>query len=81
MANMVGTPVIGLYAATNPERTGPYLARQWCVNAYPLAAERFRGRPAAQLPWTTKIEVPGVMDLIEVAQVTAKLDALVGSRP
>ena len=81
MANMVGTPVIGLYAATNPERTGPYLARQWCVNAYPLAAERFRGRPAAQLPWTTKIEVPGVMDLIEVAQVTEKLDALVGSRP
>jgi hypothetical protein len=32
------------------------------------------------LPWTTKIEVPGVMDLIEVPQVTAKLDALVASR-
>jgi heptosyltransferase I len=80
MANMVGTPVIGLYAATNPDRTGPYLARNWCVNAYPLAAERFRSRPAAELPWTTKIEVPGVMDLIEVPQVTAKLDTLIGSR-
>ena len=81
MATMVGTPVIGLYAATNPARSGPYLSRDWCVNAYPQAAERFRGRPAQQLPWTTKIEVPGVMDLIEVPQVTAKLDALLGSLP
>ncbi len=79
MATMVGTPVIGLYAATNPARTGPYLSRNWCVNAYPLAAERFSGRPAQELPWTTKIELPGVMDLIKVAQVTAKLDALLGS--
>jgi heptosyltransferase I len=81
MATMVGTAVIGLYAATNPARTGPYLSGNWCVNAYPLAAERFRGRPADQLPWTTKIEVAGVMDLIEVAHVTAKLDALLGSLP
>ncbi len=79
MATMVGTPVIGLYAATNPARSGPYLSRQWCVDAFPLAAERFRGRSVEQLPWATKIEVPGVMDLIEVPQVTAKLDALIGS--
>ena len=76
MATMVGTPVIGLYAATNPERSGPYLSRRWCVDAYGEAARRFRGREAQQLPWTTKIEVPGVMDLIEVRQVTAKLDEL-----
>ena len=81
MATMVGTPVIGLYAATNPERTGPYCSRTWCVDAYGQAAQRFRGRPAAQLPWTTKIEVPGVMDLIEVPQVTLKLDALLRSLP
>jgi heptosyltransferase I len=81
MATMVGTPVIGLYAATNPARTGPYLSRNWCVDAYPQAAQRFRGRSADELPWTTKIEVPGVMDLIEVPQVTAKLDALVRSLP
>lgn len=81
MATMVGTPVIGLYAATNPARTGPYLSRAWCVDAYAQAAMRFRGRPAERLAWTTKIEVPGVMDLIEVPQVTARLDALVGSPP
>jgi heptosyltransferase I len=81
MATMVGTPVIGLYAATNPARSGPYLSRKWCVNAYPQAALRFRGRPPEQLPWTEKIEEPGVMDLIPVAQVTAKLDELLACRP
>jgi len=79
MATMVGTPVIGLYAATNPERSGPYLSRRWCVNAYPQAALRFRGRPPEELPWWEKIEEPGVMDLIGTAQVTAKLDELLGT--
>jgi heptosyltransferase I len=74
MATMVCTPVIGLYAATNPERSGPYLSRELCVNAYAEAARKFRGRPPERLPWTEKIEEPGVMDLITVADVTAKLD-------
>lgn len=76
MATMVGTPVIGLYAATNPDRSGPYLSRHWCVNAYGRAAARFCGRPAEELRWTRKIELPGVMDLIEVDEATAKLDEL-----
>jgi len=81
MATMVGTPVIGLYAATNPARSGPYLSGHWCVNAYPRAARTFRGCEPEQLPWTHKIEEAGVMDLISVAEVTAKLDELLGSRP
>ena len=32
-----------------------------------------------QLPWTHKIEEPGVMELITVEQVTAKIDALVAT--
>lgn len=76
MATMVGTPVIGLYAATRLARSGPYLSRQWCVDRYQLAAQRFLGRDAAELPWHQKIERPGVMDLIEVADVRERLDAL-----
>ena len=76
MATMVGTPVVGLYAATNPARSGPYLSRLWCVDAYAQAARRFRGRAPEKLPWTEKIEQRGVMDLISVDQVTAKLDEL-----
>jgi heptosyltransferase I len=70
-----------LYAATNPERSGPYLSRQWCVNRYAEAARQFRNREPAQLPWTEKIEEPGVMDLIEVDAVAAKLDELLGCPP
>ncbi|MEA3137858.1 MAG: heptosyltransferase [Gammaproteobacteria bacterium] len=76
MAGMVGLPVIGLYAATNPQRAGPYYSRQWCVDKYDEAARKFLNKPAAQIPWTAKIERPGVMDLIAVSEVTAKLDAL-----
>jgi heptosyltransferase I len=73
MATAVGTPVVGLYAATNPQRSGPYLSRQWCVDKYDAAAQRLLGKPAAELPWTTKIERPGVMDLITPDEVTKKL--------
>jgi len=76
MATTVGTPVIGLYAATNPARSGPYLSRQWCVDKYDVAAQRLLGKPASQLPWTTKIERPGVMDLITPDEVIRKLHSV-----
>lgn len=79
MATAVGTPVIGLYAATNPARSGPYYSREWCVDRYEAAARRFRGKAAADLPWTEKIEAPGVMDLIEPAHVIERLDALLAA--
>jgi heptosyltransferase I len=80
IATMVDLPVIGLYAATNPARAGPYYSRQWCIDKYDEAAQRYLGKPAAQIPWTTKIERSGVMDLIGVSEVTAKLDALMAAR-
>jgi heptosyltransferase I len=80
MATMVALPVIGLYAATNPARAGPYYSREWCIDKYDAAAQKYLGRPAVQIPWTTKIERPGVMDLISVSDVTAKLDALMADR-
>jgi heptosyltransferase I len=79
MATTVGTPVVGLYAATNPQRSGPYYSRQWCVDRYAKAASRLRNRPAARLPWTEKIEQPGVMDLIEIDDAVEKLDELMAA--
>jgi heptosyltransferase I len=74
MAAVVATPVIGLYAPTNPARSGPYLSQQWCVNRFPDAARRFMGREPEELPWWVKIERPGVMDLIRPEDVTQRLD-------
>jgi heptosyltransferase I len=76
MATTVGTPVIGLYAATNPARSGPYLSRQWCVDKYDAAARRLLGKPASDIAWTTKIEQPGVMDLITPDEVIKKMHAV-----
>ena len=69
MANAVGTKVLGLHAASNPQRSGPYSDRRWCVDRYDAAARKFRGKPATELAWGTKLEYPGVMDLIEVDAV------------
>ncbi len=74
MANAVGTPVLGLHAASNPARSGPYSDRRWCVDRYDAAARKFRGKPAAELPWGTKLEYSSVMDLIEVADVIEALE-------
>ncbi len=75
MANAVGTSVLGLHAASNPQRSGPYSDRRWCVDRYDAAALKFRGKPATRLPWGTKIEHAGVMDLIEIADVIERFDA------
>lgn len=75
MANAVGTKVIGLHAASNPERSGPYSDRRWCVDRYDAAARRFRGKPASELPWGTKLEFPGVMELIGVDDVIERFEA------
>jgi heptosyltransferase I len=79
MATTVGTPVVGLYAATNLRRSGPYYSRQWCVDRYDMAASRFMNRPSSKLPWTEKVEQPGVMDLIEVDDAVEKLDELMAA--
>ncbi|MDP9015113.1 MAG: glycosyltransferase family 9 protein [Pseudomonadota bacterium] len=76
MATMVGTPVIGLYAATRTARAGPYYSRQWCVDKYEEASRMVFGKSAGDIPWTEKIERPGVMDLIGVNEVAERLDAL-----
>lgn len=74
IANAMGTRVLGLHAATNPHRSGPYSERRFCVDRYDDAARRFRGRPAAELKWGTKIEAEGVMDLIAVEDAVAAFE-------
>ncbi len=75
MANSVGTRVLGLHAASNPDRSGPYSDRRWCVDKYDDAARKYLGKPASEIPWGSKIERPGVMDLIEVEDVIERYGA------
>lgn len=69
IANAVGTRVIGLYACTDPRRSGPYSDLRWTVDRYAEASEQLLGKPASELRWGTKIERAGAMELIDVASV------------
>ncbi len=75
LANAVGTPVLGLHAASNPARSGPYSNRRWCVDKYDAAARKFIGKPAHTLAWGRKLEFPEVMDLIGIDDVLERLHA------
>lgn len=77
IANAVGTKVLGLHAASNPERSGPYSDRRYCVNRYDDAAHRFLHKPASALKWGAKIEFEGVMDLVTVEDAVAAFERYV----
>ncbi len=77
IANAVGTKVLGLHAASNPERSGPYSDRRYCVDRYDDAARRFLHKPAADLKWGTKIEFDGVMELVSVDDAVAAFERYV----
>ena len=80
IANAMGTKVLGLHAASNPKRSGPYSDQRYCVDRYDDAARRYLGKPASALKWGTKIEREGVMDLISVEDGIAAFERYVADR-
>jgi len=74
IANAMGTDVLGLYAASNPERSGPYNSLAWCVDRYPDALQTFTGKTVSQARWGAKAEFEGAMDMISVDDATDMLD-------
>ncbi len=74
LATAVATPVIGLYACTNPERAGPYLSKEFIVNRYPEAVQAAYGKLPGQLPWGIRVKDQGAMERIRVDDVTRMLD-------
>ncbi len=75
MATAVSTPVIGLYATSNPRRTGPYLSRELTVNRYPDALERFLGKTEEAVRWGARVRHPDAMSLITLDDVKSKIDS------
>lgn len=80
MATTVATPVIGLFASSNPLRTGP-LDLRWSVNVYSEAVRAEFGKAVEEVRWGRRVRDPRVMDRIPVGAVVEKLDALMAARP
>jgi heptosyltransferase I len=74
IANAMDTKVLGLHAASNPKRSGPYSDRRYCVDRYDDAARKYCGKPASELKWGTKIEADGVMDLVSIDDAIAAFE-------
>jgi heptosyltransferase I len=77
IANAMGAKVLGLHAASNPHRSGPYSDRRYCVDRYDDAARKYLGKTAADLKWGTKIEFDDVMELITVEDGIAAFERYV----
>jgi len=78
MATAAGTAVLGLYATSNPDRTGPYLSRQLCVNRYPDAVRQYLGKEVDDIRWGGRVRHPDAMSLITVDDVIGKIDEFFG---
>ena len=77
MAVTVATPVIGLYAHSNPKRTGPYGNLDYIVEVYNNNIRDQKGKPAEQLAWGTRVKGDDLMSQISVEQVKEKFDYLI----
>ena len=78
-ADAMGTPVVGLYAATWARRSGPVNNLEHSVDRFPDAARRFAGREPEKLRWGKRLERPGVMALITPEMVIERLRPLLGA--
>lgn len=79
MATTQGTPVIGLYAHSNPARTGPYLSLSWVASVYPQQLLLQTGKACEQVAWGKRIKGAHLMAEISVEQVVQLFDALVAN--
>lgn len=79
LGTAVGTPVIGLYACTNPDRARPYLSSDLVVNKYPDALADKYGETPGKVEWGTRVRDRGTMERISTDDVIAKLDLWLNS--
>ena len=77
MAVTVGTPVVGLYAHSNPARTGPYLYQDYVVEVYHQNLLEQTGKTAQQVPWGTRVKGDDLMSQITIDSVKTMFDHVV----
>lgn len=76
MAVTQGTPVVGLYAHSNPKRTGPYLYQNYVADAYSPKAEEVFQTSVDQLDWGLRLKGDDLMAAISTEAVKSLVDQL-----
>jgi len=81
MAVTQGTPVIGLYAHSNPDRTGPYGFRSLTVDAYANHLKAQHSARPEEIRWGTRLKGPELMADIKVEDVIPRLEKALSMAP
>lgn len=76
MATLTGTPVIGLYAAQTPLRTGPYNDLDKVISVYDEALLAETGKTVNQVNWRTRVKDKKVMEKITLDQVISRVNSV-----
>ena len=80
MAAAAGVPAVGLYAGSNPLRTGPSQSLEWTINRYPEAVRHYLHKEPDAVRWGARVREEQVMALITPEEVMAKIDALMAQK-
>ncbi|GLS92623.1 glycosyl transferase [Psychromonas marina] len=74
IATTQGTPVIGLYGHSNPNRTRPYLSANSVISVYEKHVQEQHGKPLEQLPWSARAKGEHIMADISTEQVVEQFN-------
>ena len=81
MAVTQNTPVIGLYAHSNPNRTGPYRFQLLTIDAYQKHLQRLSSNSASSRKWGVRLKGADLMKDISLSEVIAKVDEVLSGAP
>ncbi len=76
IASMLDKPIIGLYATSNPDRTGPIGNMEYVINKYSDALKKYNNSEVKSVKWGTRVRNKKAMDLINIKDVTEKIDRI-----
>jgi len=74
IAASMGTSVIGLFAATRSELTGPYFSKNYLIDKHEEALRLYKNSKEPELEWNSRVYHEDAMKLIEVNEVLEKVD-------
>jgi len=80
MATIVNTPVIGLYAHSNPRRTGPYHSFDTTLSVYEELLLEQTGKSITENRWGKRVKGNNLMHLITLKSVIAAFNRVIDSQ-
>ena len=79
IASMLRKPVIGLFATSNPLRTGPYNNMDYIINKYEIALKKYNNKSINEVKWGERIRNNQAMSLITQEDVIDMVDKILGA--